>query len=612
MVPSASLIPENDPTVLFTTAGMHPLVPYLLGEKHPAGKRLADVQKCVRTGDIDAVGDAWHLTFFEMLGNWSLGDYFKEEAIGMAWEFLTSKKWLGIDSKRLSVSVFAGDQDAPRDSEAAQIWAKQGIPKERIYYYPKSENWWGPAGETGPCGPDTEIFFDTLKSPWKKPHQCEPKCECGRFAEIWNLVFMEYEKKRKAKSEKRKTEYDYIRLEQKNVDTGMGMERTIAVLNGKDNVYATDLFEPIIEKIKNQRVKSKMSRYARSGEARTEQNSEITEEMAALRIIADHLRASVFILADGVTPSNKDQGYVLRRLIRRAIRKATLLGITRGFTTQVAGVVIERFQEIYPELQEKREVILNRLLEEEKKFSKPLNWLEQYKIDLREAVKHKEIKKIKDVPILSAPDVASGRYVYENFQSYGVPPDLSEEVINELGLKYDRKEFEQAFLEHQNLSRTATQGKFRGGLADAKEITIKYHTATHLLHQALRQVLGDHVEQRGSNINPERLRFDFSHSQKLTPEELSEVAQIVNSKIQEGIPVKMEEMSVDEAKKLGAIGLFEHKYGDRVKVYSIGTFSKEICGGPHVKNTKELGKFKIIKEEASSAGVRRIKAKLLQ
>ncbi len=616
IIPSASLIPEHDPSVLFTSAGMHPLVPYLLGEPHPEGRKLTDVQKCVRTGDIDVVGDAWHLTFFEMLGNWSLGDYFKEEAIVMAWEFLTSQKWLGLDPERLSVSVFAGDNDAPRDNEAAKIWQKVGMPKKRIYYYPKSENWWGPAGKIGPCGPDTEIFFDSGKEPCGE--KCEPKCICDKYTEIWNLVFMQYDKKikdqpsspepqvegkskiknanQRSKMQEIKTIYEYVPLNQKNIDTGMGLERTIAILNGKDNIYQTDLFKPLIDKL-TELLEGRIIK-------------KDSEDLRSMRIIADHIRAAVFILAEGITPSNLDQGYVLRRLIRRAIRKTSSLKLEKGSLLKLAKIVIDQYKQDYSRLFENKDFIRKELSREEEKFKKPLKWVEQYRSDLREAIEHDLIKKIKDAPILSASGEASGQYVYENYQTYGVPPDLSEEIIRELGLKYNKREFERAFKKHQALSRKGSAEKFQGGLADAKEATIKYHTATHLLHQALRQVLGDHVEQRGSNITAERLRFDFSHPKKVEAEELKEVEEIVNKKIKEKLSIKCEEMSPEEAKKQGAIGLFGRKYGDKIKVYTIGEFSKEICGGPHIKNTKELGKFKIIKEESSSAGIRRIKATL--
>ncbi|MDD5626519.1 MAG: alanine--tRNA ligase [Patescibacteria group bacterium] len=576
VIPSASLIPENDPTVLFTTAGMHPLVPYLLGEKHPEGSRLCNVQKCMRTNDIDEVGDAWHLTFFEMLGNWSLGDYFKKEAIEWSFEFLASKKWLGIDPNRLSVSVFAGDKDAPKDTEAADIWKKAGIPEKHIYYYPKSENWWGPAGEIGPCGPDTEIFFDTGKE--KCGEKCEPKCNCGKYAEIWNLVFMEYNKKKDGTFEP---------LAQQNVDTGMGLERMIAVLNGKDNVYETDLFKPITEKVKSQILKVKT----------TSQKLKV-DQARALRIITDHVKASAFILTDGVTPSNKNQGYVLRRLIRRAVRYGKLLGIENNFCTEAAKVVVDMYKNIYPELLQKQNFIIEELKKEEEKFEGTLS------NGLRKFTK------------MGAGNKVSGKEAFDLYQTYGFPLEMTLELANERGLRVDEEDFHKEQKKHQKLSRAASSGMFKGGLSDASEMTTKYHTATHLLHAALREVLGKHVEQRGSNITPERLRFDFSHSEKMTPEQIQKVEEIVNQKNRQKLPVICEEMSPEEAKQKGAIGLFRHKYGDRVKVYSIGSpsqgsgqvFSREICGGPHAQNTDKLGHFKILKEESSGAGVRRIKA----
>lgn len=566
IIPPSSLIPEaTDPTVLFTTAGMHPLVPYLLGEKHPQGARLTNFQKCIRTGDIDSVGDAWHLTFFEMLGNWSLGDYFKQEAIEFAWEFLTNKKWLGIEPGRLSVSVFAGDQDASRDEEAAEIWQKVGIPKERIYFYPKSENWWGPAGETGPCGPDTEIFYDTGKP--KCSRECELKCSCGKYAEIWNLVFMQYNKIAAG---------TYEPLQQKNVDTGMGLERTVAILNGQDNVYETDLFGPIIQKIQ---------------ELMPPRGELTAEQIKSVRIIADHLRAATFILADGVIPSNLDRGYVLRRLIRRAVRYGKLLDIPpHKLGEEIATKVIEIMHPHYPELEKNRSKILEELKNEEDRFEKTLNF------------------GLKQFQKMGQNEIITGKEAFLLFSSYGFPLEITQELAQAKGLKVDEIGFQKEFKKHQELSRQGAEEKFKGGLVDASEQTIRYHTATHLLHQALRKVLGKHVEQRGSNITPERLRFDFSHPTKMTPEEIKKVENLVNQKIEKKLPIVCEEMSPAEAKKKGAIGLFVHKYGDKVKVYSIGNFSKEICGGPHIKNTGELGKFQIIKEESVSAGVRRIKA----
>ena len=562
LITSASLIPEHDPTVLFTTAGMHPLVPYLMGEKHPLGKRLADVQKCIRTVDIDEVGDASHLTFFEMLGNWSLGDYWKKDAIEWSFEFLTSKKWLGLDKDRLYVTVFAGDEDAPRDEESAGGWKSLGIPEERIFYLPKKDNWWGPAGSTGPCGPDTEMFYDTGKEKCGKG--CKPGCRCGKYFEVWNDVFMQYNKTKDGK---------YVPLQQKNVDTGMGVERTAAMLQGKSTVYEIETFAPIMEKIQS--------------EAR-EQN------IKSMRIIADHLRASTFILAEKVAPSNLDQGYVLRRLIRRSIRHFRLLGIEReNLTLEIAKIVIDTYKKDYAELNENKNFILEELEKEEKKFKKTLE------TGLREF--NKLIKQ--DLRI-------TGKEAFTLFSSYGFPWEMTQELAEEKGLKIDKSEFEKEFKRHQNLSRAGAEKKFKGGLADSSEESKRLHTATHLLNEALRRVVSKDIVQKGSNITPERLRFDFNFDRKLTAEEIKKVEDIVNKKIKEAILVKREEMSLEEAKKRHAQGMFEHKYADRVSVYSIGDFSVEICGGPHVRNIEELGKFKIIKEESSAAGIRRIKAVL--
>ncbi len=572
ILPSASLIPEHDPTVLFTTAGMHPLVPFLLGEKHPGGKRLANIQKCIRTGDIDEVGDNWHLTFFEMLGNWSLGDYFKKEAIEMSWEFLTDRKWLGLNPQKIAVSVFVGDQDAPFDEEAYNHWRKIGIPEARIAKLGKEDNWWGPAGETGPCGPDTEIFYWSGNEP--VPDKFDPKDK--RWTEIWNNVFMQYNKTAEGK---------YVPLKQKNIDTGMGLERTVAALQGKASVYGTELFQPIIKKI-----------IEIAGVPTSTADEFYSVNQKAIRIIADHLKAATFILGDpiGVTPSNLRQGYVLRRLIRRAIRYAKLIGIDtkKDFAAPIASAVIEIYKEVYPELAKNERRIFSELNLEEKRFEKTLE------VGLKEFN-----KMLKDGMI-------SGKEAFILFSTYGFPLEMTRELVIEKGLEINEKEFVEEFKKHQELSRTASAGQFKGGLSDASEETKKLHTATHLLHAALREVLGPHVKQRGSNITPERLRFDFSHPQKLSESEIKRISELVNQKIKEGLSVKCEEMSVEEAKKAGAIGLFEQKYGEKVKVYSIGDFSKEICGGPHVKNTKELGQFKIQKEEASSAGVRRIKAVL--
>lgn len=565
VIPSASLIPENDPTVLFTTAGMHPLVLYLLGEAHPGGKRLASCQKCIRTIDIDEVGDATHLTFFEMLGNWSLGDYFKKDAIEMSWEFLTSEKWLNLNKKLIAVSVFKGDEDAPFDEEAFSIWRSLGVPEARIAKLPKKNNWWGPAGETGPCGPDTEMFYWT-GNPDKVPDSFND--DNVLWVEIWNDVFMQYNKTK---------EGTYVPLKQKNVDTGMGLERTVAVLNNRD-IYAIDTTEPIVGEIE------KLSGKKYGSDENTTRS---------MRIIADHIRAATFILGDerGVTPSNVGQGYVLRRLIRRAIRYSKMLGISGdNFISSIAEKTIEAAEEKYTELKNNKTVILNELAKEEKKFI----------IALEKGLR--EFEKTTSV---------NGKIAFDLYQSYGFPIELTEELAQERGFKIDKKEFEEEFKKHQELSRTASAGAFKGGLADHSDEVVKYHTATHLLHKALRETLGDHVEQKGSNLTAERLRFDFSHLQKMTPEELKKVEDRVNEIIKKDLPVHFEMLSVEEAKKRGAIGLFEEKYkglGEKVKVYFIGDYSAEICGGPHVEHTGQIGSFKIAKEEAVAAGIRRIKA----
>jgi len=588
IIPSAPLIPENDPSVLFTTAGMHPLVPFLLGEKHPAGQRLCSVQKCIRTGDINEVGDEVHLTFFEMLGNWSLGDYWKKEAIEWSFEFLTSKKWLRLDKERLAISVFGGDKDAARDEESAKIWQSVGIPPERIYFFGKKDNWWGPAGQTGPCGPCTEMFY------WVGNDNLKPltSSETKDWVEIWNDVFMEYNKTASGKHEL---------LKQKNVDTGMGLERTLAVINQQAGVYETELFQPIIKKIEEL-----------SGRKYEDNKKEF-------RIIADHLKAATFILAEGLEPSNVERGYVLRRLIRRAVRYGKLVGIKDIFTFKISQPVIEIYKSIYPELKENKDFIEEQLIKEEEKFLKTLER------------GLKEFEKMR--PKIGAGGLLTfginGDDLFDLYSTYGFPIELSLEEIEKIYRDYEMeipkdvkdiflKQFYQSLKKHQELSRTASVGMFKGGLADHSEIATKYHTATHLLHQALRDVLGFDVYQKGSNITAERLRFDFSYSQKMTPEQIQKVEEIVNQKIKAALPVKMEEMNLEEAKKSGAVGVFAEKYGEKVKVYSIGdsstgsgqVFSKEICAGPHVQNTSELGHFKIIKEEAVSSGVRRIKATL--
>jgi len=585
IIGSASLIPENDPTVLFTTAGMHPLVPYLLGQKHPAGVRLANVQKCVRTGDIDEVGDNNHLTFFEMLGNWSLGDYFKEDSIKWSFEFLTDKKWLGLDVNKLAVSVFEGDTDAPSDEESANLWKKLGIPDNRIAYLPKKNNWWGPAGQTGPCGPDTEIFYWVGDSEFP-PENSNPKNDETNWLEIWNNVFMEYFKNEKGSFEP---------LKQKNVDTGMGLERTIAILNGLIDIYQIDTIWPLIQKIE---------------EISGREYIESLQVTKAMRVIADHLRTATMIMGDdrGIAPSNVDQGYIVRRLIRRAVRYGRMLGLKENFCSIISEKVIEIFADVYPEVKRNKEFILTEMAREESKFRNTIEQgikeFEKLMDGFRKAFE-KTGKVINQI---------SGKQAFKLYDTYGFPLEMTLELANENGLTVDVNDFDIAFKHHQELSRVGAEQKFKGGLADTSEISTKYHTATHLLHTALRKVLGNHVEQRGSNITTERLRFDFSHPEKMTEEQKKKVEDLVNDAIAKNYPVSFEEMSVADAKKQGAIGLFEDKYGAMVKVYTIGSdkdvFSKEICGGPHIENTGVLGKFKIIKEEAVSAGVRRIKAVL--
>ncbi len=753
IIPSASLIPENDPSVLFTTAGMHPLVPFLLGENHPAGKRLVDVQKCVRVDDIDEVGDASHHTFFEMLGNWSLGDYFKSESVAWSYEFLTDKKYLGLDPVRLYVTCFAGDADAPKDRAAAEAWQKAGIPVDRIFFLSKKDNWWGPAGKIGPCGPDTEIFYDILPAQPKCSPTCGPGCHCGKFIEIWNNVFMEYEKvdtgtevlflrhgetdgnkqlrmlgsidlplndvgvkqaeahramvaefkpdviltspleraaqtakiiapsgvpvvaeplalerdpgrlegmnqaeilaacpgaeyikkqginycvnppggesleqarQRVEKLFKKMVEnyrgkkvvvvshgdlldmslavqkslaledaiglhsstlsqesyslYEFRPLKQKNVDTGMGLERTLAVLNGLDDDYRTELFWPLIEALQGLSGK----RYG-----------ENERDTFSFRVIADHLRAATFIIGDehGVTPSNVEHGYVLRRLIRRAVRFGKKLGLNtdQHLCRELANVVIKQYSAAYPELEKRADRIITELEREESKFEKTL------------AKGLREFQKLKDKGI-------SGKEAFDLFQTYGFPIEMTRELAREHGVDINQAEFDKEFKMHQNISRRGAEKKFAGGLGEKTVETTRLHTATHLLHAALRKILGPQVEQRGSNITAERLRFDFSYSAKLTEEQKKAVEDLVNEQIKASLPVTKDIMTVAEAKAGGAMGLFENKYGDKVFVYSAGDFSKEICGGPHVTNTGELGHFRIKKEEASSAGIRRIKA----
>lgn len=568
-IPGASIIPENDSTILFTPAGMQPLVPYLLGEKHPQGKRLVDVQKCIRTGDIEEVGDATHLTFFRMLGNWSLGGYFKKEAIQWSWEFLTGREWLGFDPEKISVTVFAGESDIPADREAEKIWLEIGIPPERIYSFGMKDNWWGPTGATGPCGPDTEMFLDTGKEPCGE--QCKPGCSCGKYFEVWNDVFMEY----------RKTEDgSYEPLKQKNVDTGMGVERTVAMLGGCKTVYEIGVLKPLIKRIREL--------------AGTEEPSR------SEKIIADHIRSATHILGDdqGVVPSNLDQGYVLRRLIRLAIRHGMKLEIPKGFLGELAAMVIETEGEDYPELKRNRSAVLEELEREEKLFGETLQaGLKQFNKMLPNLLKNPN-------------RTVAGRLAFKLYDTYGFPVELTADLASENGMTVDMDGYNKAFEKHRQLSRQGADKKFKGGLADNSEMVTKLHTATHLLHAALRKVLGDTVQQKGSNITAERLRFDFLYPDKMTPEQKNEVEALVNRAIQDKVPVEMKEMSPEEAEKLGALGFFKDKYGDVVKVYTIGEYSTEICGGPHIENTSVLGTFKLVSEKSSSRGVRRIKAVL--
>lgn len=567
-----SLIPENDPSVLFTTAGMHPLVPYLLGEAHPAGKRLVDYQKCIRTGDIEDVGDESHLTFFEMLGNWSLGDYFKEESIAFSWEFLVSPRWLALDPAKISVTVFAGDENAPQDEVSAQAWRRLGVPEDRIAYLPASDNWWA-TGPTGPCGPDTEIFYWTGRGlpPPGSNKGSDPK----NWMEIWNNVFMEFN---------RVDGKTLLRLPAQNVDTGMGLERTVAMLQGRRSVYETEAFTPILRSLEKLSGKT----YGVPGND--------PELDRSFRIIADHVRTATFILGDpkAVLPSNVGAGYVLRRIIRRAVRHGRKLGIEGAFLSGPAGGIVENYAGPYPELMENRERILSELKREEEKFLETLQKGEH------------EFDKMLPNLLKNPQRVMSGRLAFKLYDTYGFPIELTEELAAENGLKVNRQEFDEAYKKHQELSRAGSEQMFKGGLADHSEVSTRYHTATHLLHKALRIVLGDHVAQKGSNINTERVRFDFSHPAPMTKEEIAKVEAIVNEQIHRDLPVTMEMMSLEEAKASGAIALFGEKYEAVVKVYSIGDFSKEVCGGPHVERTGSLGRFRIQKEQSSSAGVRRI------
>ncbi|MCD4666934.1 alanine--tRNA ligase [archaeon] len=552
IIPGSSILPENDPTVLFTTAGMHPLVPYLLGQPHPLGNKLTDYQKCIRTGDIDEVGDSFHLTFFEMLGNWSLNDYWKKDSVGMSFEFLT--KILKIPVKKIAVTCFKGDKDAPKDTESSKIWESLGIPKERIAFLPKKDNWWGPVGSTGPCGPDTEMFI--WSSSKKPPKKFDPKDIT--WIEIWNNVFIEYTKT---------TEGKYLPIKQRNIDTGFGLERAAMILQEKPSVFETDLFLPIKKKL--------------------------NKDETYVRIILDHVRSALFILVEGIKPSNLEQGYVLRRLIRRSIRYSKLLNLPEDYLINLSKDFIKLYEKLYPELTENKELILTELEQEKKKFENTL------KQGLR--IFERETSKLKSKTI-------PGKLAFILFSSYGFPLELTKDLAKEHKLKVNEKEFKKEFEEHQKLSRKGSEKKFKGGLVDHSKIVTKLHTATHLLHQALRMVLGSHVQQKGSNITPERLRFDFSHDKALTKEEIAKAEKIVNEKIKQGLEVNVKEMKYEDAIKQGVLAFFKERYPEKVTVYSIGNFSKEICIGPHVKNTKELKNFKIKKEESVAAGVRRIKA----
>ena len=562
IIPSAPLIPENDPSVLFTTAGMQPLVPYLLGEPHPEGKRITNYQKCLRTVDIDEVGDNRHLTYFEMLGNWSLGDYFKEESIKMSFEFLTNE--LGIPVEKLSVTVFAGDDDAPRDVESARIWKQAGMPEDHIYYFGKEDNWWI-AGDEGPCGPDTEMFYDTGKEPCSK--ECNPSCGCGKYVEIWNNVFMEYYKNKDG----------YTKLKQKNVDTGLGLERMTMLLQGKETPYDTEIFNGVMDKLKE---------LAK------------VDNIASRRIVAEHLRSSMMIISDGVRPSNVDRGYILRRLIRRMTRHLNKLEIDLNELPNLVQLNINNLKEMYKDLEKNKEEIIKVIIEEKDKFMKTLAHGEKEFEKIITKIKNSKLQKI------------DGQIVFKLYDTYGFPPEVTKDLAYEQGLTIDMEEFEKLYKEHQEKSRQGSGEKFKGGLAGETPETISYHTATHLLNAALKVVINKDVHQKGSNITPERMRFDFSCDHKLNEEEIKEVEDLVNKWIEQKLPVTQKEMKKEDAIKSGAECMFIEKYPDIVTVYTIGDVSKELCGGPHVKNTGELGHFKIKKEEASSSGVRRIKAVL--
>jgi alanyl-tRNA synthetase len=560
---SASLIPENDPTVLFTTAGMHPLVPYLLGEKHPGGKRLVNFQKCIRTGDIEEVGDASHLTFFEMLGNWSLGDYFKKESIEFSFDLL--KDVLNIDKEQLAVTAFEGEEGVPKDTETAEHWKRVGMREDQIFFYGRKDNWWGPAGQTGPCGPDTEIFFDNGQT--KCGPNCGPACKCGKYTEIWNNVFMQYFKDKDGK---------FTPLKQQNVDTGMGLERVLCIVNNLNTVYDTSLFTGIIGKLEELSGK----KYA--------------DDMRSFRIIADHLRASTFLLGDGVVPSKIGQGYILRRLIRRASRYMSNLGIEGVNMQKVSEVIVSEYSAAYPELEKNKETIYSQITSEEEKFHKTLR---------------KGLRRFDEMIAENGDSkILDGEAVFRLYDTFGFPVELTQELAAEKGFTVSEEDFNNRFKEHQEKSRAGSDQTFKGGLADASETTTRLHTATHLLNAALRKFVDPHIQQKGSNITAERLRFDFNLDRKVEPDELKKIEDYVNEIIEANIPVICEEIPYEKAKERNAIGCFQDKYNEIVKIYSIGDVSIELCGGPHVRSTGEIGPFKITKEESSAAGVRRIKA----
>jgi alanyl-tRNA synthetase len=575
VIPSTPLVPENDPTVLFTTAGMHPLVPYLLGETHPKGRRLASIQKCLRTDDIEEVGDSSHNTFFEMLGFWSLGDYWKQDSLRWTLEWFT--RVLGLEQERISVTVFEGDSDAPRDDEAVEVWLELGIPQERIYYLPKKDNWWGPAGKSGPCGPDSELFYDTGRP--RHGADCQPGCLCGKYIEIGNNVFLHYSKT---------AEGIFEPLKQRNIDVGLGLERILCVLEGTEDIYTTDLFVPIMRRI--DALRQQQSDKSPSGPE---------QEQRLKRIVADHVRAATFILADGVFPSNVEQGYICRRLIRRAVRCGHELALPAGFTSELAQTIIDHYKHVYPELEQRQKSILDELAREEKRFGQTLVR------GLREFQKLEETMRQQDEHKLA------GEAVFRLFDTYGFPPSLTVELAHEHGFSTDMEGFNRLFKQHQQRSRQANSEKFAGGLADHSERTTSLHTATHLLQQALRDVLGQHVHQLGSNITPQRLRFDFSHPNKLTAEQLTRVEDIVNQQIKRDLQVQMELMPLQQALEQGALAFFGERYADVVKVYKIGDFSMEVCGGPHVAHTGGMGHFHVIKTETIGQGVQRIRADLI-